>query len=230
MPRYDYVLFDADNTLYDFDRAEDRALALTLEHYGFPDTPEIRARYSAGNRALWAAFDRREVTKDFLLVERFAAFQRQMGTDHDSAEMNLYYLTRLSEGAFLLPGAEELCRALAPHCTLAIITNGVTLAQTGRFSRSPLRDVIPHLFISEQLGTQKPDPAFFDAVLSALAVPDRSRAVVVGDSLTADIQGAVNSGLDSVWYNPKGLPIPDTPRPTLTACSYQQVLEYILGD
>lgn len=229
MPKYDCVLFDADNTLFDFDRAEHLALGETFGRYGVPATPENEALYLAENRALWAAFDRGEVTREFLVVERFAAFLRRLGRQGDPAEMNRTYLDLLGRQGCALPGAEELCAALAPFCTLAIITNGVTSAQRGRYQRSPLRKYIPHLFISQELGCQKPQREFFDRVLSALPAADPRRTVVVGDSLSADIQGAVNAGLDSIWYDPRGLSAPAAPVPTYTAHTFGEIGTLILG-
>lgn len=228
MPRYDFVLFDADNTLFDFDVAEHRALKQTLEHYGFPCDDHTRERYLAINRALWAAFNKGEADKDWLVVERFAALQREKGGNHDAAEMNTYYLARLAEGADLLQGAEALCRALSKQCTLAIITNGVASAQRGRFSRSPLKDIIPYLFISGEMGCQKPQKVFFEKVLAEMGITDPGRAVVVGDSLSADIQGAVNAGLSSFWYNPNRLPLGDGPQPTRIMYHFSDISAAIL--
>lgn len=227
--RYDVVLFDADNTLFDFDAAEAAALDLTLAQYGYPVDDAARNCYLAANRNLWERFDRGEVRREWLVVERFATLQRALGGSHDPAEMNAFYLARLAEAGQLLPGAEALCRRLAPVCTLAIITNGVACAQRGRFDRSPLKDLIPWLFISEEVGYQKPQRQFFDAVRAAMALPPDARTVVVGDSLSADILGAANAGLDSIWYNPGGLPgRPDIP-PTFEARSFDQVAGLILG-
>ncbi|EDN01609.1 HAD hydrolase, TIGR02254 family [Pseudoflavonifractor capillosus ATCC 29799] len=227
--RYDVVLFDADNTLFDFDAAEAQALDLTLAEYGYPVDDKSRNCYLAVNRDLWARFDRGEVKREWLVVERFAALQRALGGHHDPAEMNTFYLARLAEAGCLLPGAEALCRALVPTCTLAIVTNGVASAQRGRFDRSPLKELIPWLFISEEVGYQKPQRQFFDAVLSAMSLPQSARIVVVGDSLTADILGAVNAGLDSIWYNPNGLPGRPDIVPTFEARSFDQVLHLIVG-
>lgn len=229
MPRYEYVLFDADNTLFDFDAAEHLALGETLERFGIPVTGENRAAYLAINRALWAACDRGEVERDALVVERFVRLLDRLGLEGDAAAMNDCYLDRLATHGRLLDGAEELCAALAPHCTLAIVTNGVTKAQKGRYGRSPVKRYIPHLFISQEMGVQKPQREFFDRALSALDVTDPRKAVVVGDSLSADIQGAVNAGLDSIWYDPKGLPAPATPAPTYIACSFGEIKALILG-
>ena len=227
--RYDTVLFDADNTLFDFDAAEAQALDLTLEAYGYPVDGRSRGCYLAVNRDLWERFDRGEVKREWLVVERFAALQRSLGGHHDPAEMNAFYLSRLAGAGCLLPGAEALCRRLAPSCTLAIVTNGVASAQRGRFARSPLKALIPWLFISEEVGYQKPQRQFFDAVLSAMSPPPSARIVVVGDSLAADILGAVNAGLDSIWYNPHGQSDRPDIVPTFEARTFDQISDLILG-
>ena len=163
------------------------------------------------------------------MVERFAAFNRAMGRDDDPVAFNRDYLDRLAQGSFLLPGAEELCRHLAPHCTLAIITNGVARAQWGRFARSPLADVIPYLFISEEVGAAKPSPAFFEPVLRQLGVTRRERVLVVGDNLSTDIRGALDCGLPAAWYNPRGLPNTTPWTPQWTFSDYTQLEELVLA-
>lgn len=228
MPRYDYVLLDADNTLFHFDLAEHKALGITLTDHGLPFTPETEQIYVTLNAALWARFDRSEIRLDELVVERFSAFLRAVGREGDPAALNHHYLSRLGEQADLLPGAEDLCRALAPWCTLAIVTNGLSLAQRGRVSRSPLQPYISHLFISEELGVQKPRPEFFDAVLRDMAIADKRRAVVVGDTLGSDILGAQQSGLDAIWYNPKGLPLGQDLSPALIASNFDDIRNFIL--
>ena len=132
MPRYEVVLFDADHTLFDFDRAEREALRQTLEEAGLPADGETEARYLSINRALWNRLDRGEVRREWLVVERFAALLRALGRTGDAAALNRAYLDHLGEGSYLLPGAQALCRALAPRCTLAIVTNGVARAAASR--------------------------------------------------------------------------------------------------
>ena len=116
------------------------------------DCPQTEARYLSINRALWNRLDRGEVRREWLVVERFAALLRALGRTGDAAALNRAYLDHLGEGSYLLPGAQALCRALAPRCTLAIVTNGVARAQRRRFEASPLNGLIPWLFISEELG------------------------------------------------------------------------------
>lgn len=228
MHRYDTVLLDADMTLFDFERSEREALREVLEAHGYTADPETVALYLKINSALWDANARGEIDQDFLTVERFAAFMRVKGGDHDPRQFNKAYLEALGRQCWMLPGAEAFCRALAAEgCTLAIITNGLPTAQWGRFDRSPLKGVIPHMFVSMELGCQKPQREYFDKVCAALDITDRSRAVVIGDSLRADIAGGNNAGIDTIWFNPKGLPADPSIPATKTAASYQEILDYM---
>ena len=228
--RYDYLLFDADNTLFDFDRAEERALQATLEFFGYPLDSDTRELYRTINRVLWRRLDLGEISRETLVVERFALFDRAMGGGRDAAALNRFYLDRLSEGAELLPGAEALCRSLAPRATLALVTNGVARAQRGRLARSALNGLFPYVFISEEVGWQKPQREFFSHVCSAMAIRDRRRAVVIGDNLVSDVQGGLQSGLDAVWFNPNGLPNPTQVRPTWEARSFSALEDYLCGE
>ena len=161
MPRYPVVLLDADNTLFDFDAAEYKALRAVLRDRGYSTGQDTVDVYLSINTALWDAFNRGEVEQDFLLVERFRRFEQAMGGDHDPAAFNADYLAALASNNDLIPGALELCRSLAGlGCTLAIVTNGTAVAQRGRYSASPIRDYIPHLFISQEIGARKPDSVF----------------------------------------------------------------------
>ena len=228
MGRYDIVLLDADMTIFDFERSERESLRRTLEFHGLPCTDEVEATYLKINHALWDAFARGEVDQDFLVVERFEALSRIYDMGWDSARVNRDYLNGLGEEAHLLPGAMEFCRTLKDMgLTLAIATNGMPVAQRGRYTRTGMDRVIPHIFISMELGVQKPLPAYFDKVCEALNVTDRSRVVMIGDSLGSDILGGNNAGIDTVWYNPKGTPLTGRAVPTYTVSSYGEILELL---
>lgn len=229
MKRYDFVLFDADNTLFDFDRAEHEALALALKAFSIPCTPETEALYVSINSGLWAMLDRGEASREWLVVERFARLTAALGVEADPAALNRTYLDRLGEQPFLLPGAEEVCRVLGEHCTLAILTNGVARAQRGRFERSALAGLIPYLFISEEVGASKPSPDFFRPVLSALGITDPRRALMVGDNLTTDIGGAAAMGLDTAWYRPAAPSLPHSdPAPTWEISRLEELIPLVL--
>lgn len=224
MIRYPFVLLDADNTLYDFDAAEHKALHKVLSDRGYNPDPETVEIYLNINTALWEAFARGEVEQEFLLVERFRRFVQAMGGDHDPVQFNADYLQALSTNADLIPGAVELCRHLSEMgCVLAIVTNGAAIAQRGRFVRSGLGEHIPHLFISQELGVNKPDPLFFDHVCRNLGIADRSQAVVVGDSLSSDILGGNRAEIDTIWYNPHNKPLSGPARPTHVVFSLQEI-------
>ncbi len=230
MPRYDVVLLDADMTLLDFARSERAALGRVLEQYGLPRDERVCADYTKINAALWEALARGEVDQDFLVVERFAALLRIYGQGQDPRAVNRDYERSLGEEAFLLPGAMEFCKALkAAGLTLAIATNGLPAAQRGRHTRTGLDRVIPDIFISMEVGASKPRREYFDRVLSALGVADRSRVVMIGDSLSSDIAGAANAGLDSIWFNPEHRENHSAVVPTWEAGSYGEILE-LLGE
>lgn len=229
MGNYQYVLLDADMTLLDFRRSEREALNRTLQTHGLPQTRETVNTYAKINDALWKAMARGEVDQDFLVVERFAALLRTLHTVGDPRALNRDYAAFLGEEAWLLPGALEFCRRLRDSgLTLAIATNGLPCAQRGRYHRSGLDRVIPHLFISMELGAQKPDPVFFERILNALDVTDRARVIMVGDGLETDILGASRAGLDSAWFNPESRPLTGSVQPTCIAASYDELLDLLL--
>ena len=224
MIRYPIVLLDADNTLYDFDAAEHKALCKVLTERGYSTDPETLQVYLDINTELWEAFARGEVTQEFLLVERFRRFARQMGGSHDPVRFNADYIGALATNADLIPGAEEFCAHLVEMgCRLAIVTNGAAAAQRGRYVRSGLGKYIPEVFISQELGVNKPDPLFFDCVCRNMGITDRAAAVVVGDSLSSDILGGNRAGIDTVWYNPHNKPLSGPARPTYTAAGFAEI-------
>lgn len=227
MAKYDYVLLDVDNTLLDFDGSEVEALLATLKAYGYPTTEESFRVYHRGNRSLWDAFERGEISQEEVLARRFQCFMEDMGGDHDPIVMNQEYMNQLAQQRKMLPGAEEFCHQLASTCTLAIVTNGVAQVQRGRLDHSSIRTFFSHVFISAELGHQKPSREFFDIVCRELSIVDRSRAVIVGDSLSSDIQGGINAGIDTIWYNPKRLPA-GAVRPTWEVSCFAAAASLIL--
>ena len=187
MREYRWLLMDADNTLFDFNAAEEFALTRTLLHYGISPTEEAKAGYHAINNALWAASDQGKITQQALMNERFVRFFEARGIQGNSAEWNQFFLEQLSQCSVLLPGAEALCRKLSQKYILALCTN----------SAAPF---VARVFISGEMGCHKPEKAYFDKVLETLgATKHKADVLVIGDSLTSDIRGAFNSRLDSVW-------------------------------
>ena len=206
--KYDVILFDADDTLLDFGKSEDAALSQVFEAFGIPLTEEVRQGYLEINHGLWKALERGEIDKPQVLARRFQDTFARFGISAPAdGSFEREYQRMLGEGAYLVDGAVEVLQALKDDHTLAIVTNGVTATQTNRLRLCGLDRIIPHVFISEQIGVAKPQQGFFDAVFAALGEPDRSRVLIVGDSLTSDMRGGEVAGIDNCWYNPKGMKI-----------------------
>lgn len=205
---YPYLLFDADNTLFDFDQAERNAHLLLCRAHGLAFSEEGYQLYHKCNADLWRDFDRGLCTKEYLLVERFRRYLAITGERANPEALNRDHLRALGEGAMLLPGAEELCRVLSRDHRLYLLTNAVASVQKTRFANSAIAPYFQGAFISEEVGVGKPDPAYFEYVFRAVPGLARDNALVIGDSLTSDIQGANNAGLPCCWFNPKGQPRP----------------------
>lgn len=226
MARYKTVLLDADGTLLDFEATERQALRRTLENRGVTLDERHMETYLGINRPLWDAMHRGEVAQEALMVERFVRFAQALGLDADAEEWNEEYLDYLGDCGDVIPGAVELLAALKPHCTLVLATNGQQDAQRRRLAGNPIAPYLDHVFISQEMGIAKPDKGYFDHILDALHA-DRATTVMVGDDLGSDIQGAINAGIDSIWYSQKK---ERSPLPTYQADSLEQVAAIILEE
>ncbi len=199
---YDFLLFDADQTLFDFDRSEYCSLRrlLTENHIAFTD--ELYADYHAINHALWKALERGEITREMLIRKRFDLLSANWHFTCEPDAYNARYLELLGQCSYLIDGAAALCRHLSVNKKLYLITNGVAATQRSRYEGSALNGYFLDVFVSEAIGANKPSPVFFAYVFAHIPDFDASRALVIGDSLTSDMRGANNAGIDCCWYNP----------------------------
>lgn len=209
MTPYSILLFDADNTLFNFNAGNRRAFSEVCRICHLPDTDELFHAYEAVNAEMWSAFDRGECTKDFLVVERFRLFLERAGLQADPVQCNKIHLSTLATNTVLLPHALEVCRTLAQTHSLYIVTNAVAAVQKARLAASDLRPYITDAFISEDAGASKPSVAYFDYVFSRIPDITRENCLLIGDSPSSDLQGANNYGIPCCWYNPRGLARPD---------------------
>lgn len=209
MTPYSILLFDADNTLFNFDAGNRRAFSEVCRICHLPDTDELFHAYEAVNAEMWSAFDRGECTKDFLVVERFRLYLERAGLQADPVQCNKIHLSTLATNTVLLPHALEVCRTLAQTHSLYIVTNAVAAVQKARLAGSDLRPYITDAFISEDAGASKPSVAYFDYVFSRIPGITRENCLLIGDSPSSDLQGANNYGIPCCWYNPRGLARPD---------------------
>ena len=208
MSRYQYLLFDADNTLFDFEAANHSAFAKVCQYCGLTYSEELYEFYESINRPLWHRLDRGEVTKEWLVVERFRRFLAQKGIDRDPAECNRIQLRGLGSSTVLLPHALEVIETLAKTHKLYIVTNAVASVQRSRLAGSAIVPYITAAFISEEAGAAKPSKAYFDYVFARIDGITADNCLVIGDGLSSDIQGANNAGLPCCWYNLKNEPRP----------------------
>ena len=212
MKKFTTLLFDADDTLLDFHKDERQALVKALTHFGVPVTEENIKIYSDINQGMWKQLEKGEITKPELKRTRFKKFFEAIGfvCDEDPLTVNEYYLSLLSEGGNTLPGAVETVKTLHEEgYELHIITNGIAATQAKRLKRSGLLPYINEVFVSETIGYQKPRKEYFDAVLDNIIEKDKKKILVIGDSLTSDIQGAMNASLPCCWLNRYGKELPE---------------------
>lgn len=210
--KYTALLFDADNTLLDFDMAENQGLKSVMADYNVPVTDENCKKYSEINSALWKRFEKGEITKADIKITRFKTFFKFLGIkdEVDPIKVNETYLGYLGEGGFTIEGAVDLCESLKRKgYDLYIVTNGIASTQAKRLQKSGLLPYFTKVFVSENVGYQKPMKEFFDFVLDNISEKDKGRVLVIGDSLSSDIKGARNAGLDYIWYNHDKLSVPD---------------------
>ena len=202
--KYSWLLFDADDTLFDFPKAEANTLQWTLEQAGLPFLPEFCGLFSQFNQQVWREFERDEITHVALRVKRFRLFFDEAQLHSDPEKISPLYLRNLALGRDLLADAEEVIRALKNVYRLAIVTNGIKEVQRPRLEGSNIRDCFEKLFISDEIGAAKPSRAYFDAVFHELGQPPKETVLIIGDNLNTDMQGGINYGIQTCWYNPKG--------------------------
>ena len=228
MAYYHCLLLDVDGTLLDFGAAERKAFRETMEQFGLPATQEVEETYHTINQGLWAALEKGQIKREKLVVRRFEELLKALDHTGDAAAMNTYYLDRLSEHPDLLPGALEAVRELAEVATLAVVTNGVAHVQEKRLRDSGLSVYMDGVFISERVGAEKPSRRFFETALRSLGIENRGKVLVVGDSLTADVKGGQNAGLDTCWTNWRGEEAPAENGPTHVVRSWEELYALVM--
>lgn len=227
--RYRWLLFDADGTLFDYERAEAAALCQAFRLIGVAYEPGWLAAYRGINQALWQALERGEITPGALKVRRFEMLLTAVGVVHPAAELSGIYLDCLAACPELMDGAEDVLRGLHGKYRLAIVTNGLQVVQRGRLARSAIRDCIAELIISEEIGAAKPAREFFDTAFLRLGLPRREQVLMIGDNWTSDIEGAARYGLDTCWFNPARQPRPASPAITVEIASLRDLPEWLSG-
>lgn len=205
------VLWDIDGTLLSFKMAEKAAIRACFERFGLGElTDEMLANYSAINASYWKRLELGELTKQQVLRGRFEEFFAAYGLDTSCVDdFNAEYQVRLGETVVFNDNAKELVERLRGKVKQYAVTNGTLVAQRGKLKNSGLDQLLDNVFISDVVGVEKPGKGFFDAVFAAIGDYEADEVLIVGDSLTSDIQGGNNAGILCGWYNPNGDPVPE---------------------
>ena len=203
---YTWLLFDADDTLFDYPLAEGKALRSTFEDFGQVYRSEYLRIYQIFNRQVWAEFERGETSSTELRLKRFRLLFEEIGVSLDPQDFSQRYLENLAQASDLFPGTAELLQTLTGRYHIALVTNGLKDVQRVRLERSAIRPLIEKIFISEEMGIAKPAAGFFEAVFHEIGQPPKADVLIIGDSLTSDMQGGINYGIDTCWFNPTGKP------------------------
>ena len=196
------LLFDLDNTLFDFNQAERIAVGKTLQHFHIEPKEAVLKRYSELNQMQWKLLEQGKISREEVKLHRFQLLFAELGTDAPADEAALMYETLLAYGHYFMDGAEELLETLYGKYQMYLVTNGTLSVQKGRLKSAGISRYFGDIFISEELGYNKPSVEYFDCCFSKIPDFHKETAVIIGDSLTSDIQGGINAGIRTIWFNP----------------------------
>ncbi len=200
------VFLDLDDTLLDFHQAEAVAIRRTLRELDVEQTDGVAARYSEINAAQWRLLEDGKLTREQVLRRRFELLFAELGVERSSEAAQARYERLLGMGHWFVPGAPELLEALAPRYALYLVSNGTATVQESRLASAGIAPYFREIFISQRLGADKPQAAFFDRCFARIPDFSRDAAIIVGDSLTSDMRGGINAGIQTCWFNPRRLP------------------------
>lgn len=199
---FEFLFLDLDDTILDFQKAEHVALSKTLRGFGLEPTEIVLKRYNLINKAHWEALERKELTREQVLVGRFQVLFEEMGITVEPVQVARAYEDNLSIGHWFLPGAEEAVEALSKKYKLYLASNGTAKVQAGRLKSANISRFFEEVFVSQELGANKPSLEYFEKCFARIPGFEKSKAIIVGDSLTSDILGGQNAGIATCWVNP----------------------------
>ena len=198
----EFLFLDLDDTILDFRKAEYVAIGKTIGDFGVEPTDEVRKLYHEINKWHWEQLELGTLTREEVLVNRFGVLFEKLGKIVDAVACARAYEKNLSQGHWFLPGAEEAVDALSKKYRLFLASNGTASVQKGRMTSANLYRFFETVFVSQEIGHNKPSKAYFDACFSTIPGFDKEKAMIVGDSLSSDIKGGINAGIKTVWVNP----------------------------
>lgn len=203
---FEFLFIDLDDTILDFHKAEHIALSKTLEFFGLAPSLPVLTRYSQINKEHWERLERKELAREQVLVGRFAQLFAEYGIQVVPEQCARQYESNLSVGHYFLPGAEEALKLLSKKYNLYLTSNGTSRVQAGRLKSANIEHYFKDIFISEEIGVNKPDREYFLRCFAKIPGFDPAKAMIVGDSLSSDILGGRNAGIATCWVNPAHKP------------------------
>ena len=228
--KYEVILFDADETLFDFKKSEREAFKNAMIQFGFDYDENYHLKiYQEINTAIWKEFEEGLITQAKLKVERFKRLSDKLEVSFDAEEFAKSYMEHLANGSFLYEGSIELLEDLHKSHKLSIVTNGLTAVQDKRIRKSTVAKYFDTVVISEEILISKPNPEIFEHTLKTINYSDKSKVLMVGDSLTSDIKGGINFGIDTCWYNPKKVENKTSITPTYEVSSFDELKQLLLN-
>ena len=202
----EFLFLDLDDTILDFKQAERIAISATIRQFGVEPTEEVLHRYHLINKWHWEQLELGKMTRDQVLEGRFGQLFRELGVDADAEKCARTYERNLSVGHYFLPGAEEAVDVLHRKYRLFLASNGTASVQKGRMTSANLYRFFEKVFVSQEIGHNKPSKAYFDGCFAQIPGFDPKKAIIVGDSLSSDILGGINAGIRTCWVNPDHAP------------------------
>ena len=227
--KYKVILFDADETLFDFKKAEREAFKNTMIDFGVDYDEDYHFNtYEEINSAIWKELEQGLITQQKLKVERFRRFIDKIEMNFDANEFASTYMKYLGDGSFLFEGAIELIEDLSKKYTLSIVTNGLTVVQEKKTKKSITAKYFNDIVISEEIGIAKPHPDIFEHAINNLGEFNKDEILMIGDNLSSDIKGGINYNIDTCWYNPNKVENKTDLVPTYEMADYNEIRSLLL--
>ncbi|WP_297130413.1 YjjG family noncanonical pyrimidine nucleotidase [Terrisporobacter sp.] len=228
--KYKVILFDADETLFDFKKSEREAFKNTMIEFGADYDEDYHfGTYKEINTAIWKELEEGLITQAKLKVERFKRLGDKLGMNFDENEFATSYMKHLGDGSFLFDGAYELVEKLSKNYILSIVTNGLTSVQERRIKKSIISKYFKDIVISEEIGISKPNPDIFEYAINNLGKFDKNEILMIGDSLSSDIKGGINYNIDTCWFNPNNIENKTKLSPTYEVSDFKGIEDILLN-
>ena len=223
----EFLFLDLDDTILDFHKAERIAISKTIRDFGVEPTEEIRHRYHVINKWHWEQLELGKLTRKQVQEERFHVLFSELGREVDAEKCAKVYMENLSIGHYFMPGAEEAVERLSKKYKLYLASNGTAKVQAGRLASANISRFFQEIFVSQEIGANKPDILYFQRCFARIPGFDVKRSMIVGDSLTSDILGGIQAGIATCWVNPQGKPGREDIRPDYEIAALSQLEELL---